>query len=210
MIRILIADDHELIREGLQKVFSREQDIELVGTACNAGETITLCRDETIDVAVIDFNMPGRSGLDLVVHLKQIKPKMKVLVLSMMPEQEVAVRLLMAGADGFNSKQSAVEEVVDAVRKLAKGRKHISEKVAEQLADNIGSDPTALPHEKLSDREFQVVQLIAEGRSTREIAEELNLSSNTVATYRRRILEKLNLRTDVDVTRYAIKHQIVD
>ena len=209
-IKILVADDHAVVRQGFRRILEAQQDLQVVGEAANGREAIRLAQELRPDLVLLDVSMPELNGVEATRRLKESSQYVKVLVLSMMPEQEVAVRLLMAGADGFISKQSAVEEVVDAVRKLAKGRKHISEKVAEQLADNIGSDPTALPHEKLSDREFQVVQLIAEGRSTREIAEELNLSSNTVATYRRRILEKLNLRTDVDVTRYAIKHQIVD
>ncbi len=209
MIKLMIADDHELIREGLRKVFSRESDMELVAMAQDATEAVTQCRANAIDVAIIDFNMPGRSGLDLVVRLKQINPAMPILVLSMVPVRDVALRVFKAGAAGFVSKQSAVKEIVSAVRKVASGKKYVSAEVAEQLAGTIGMADHELAHDALSDRELMVVQLIATGKRTREISEELSLSVNTIATYRRRILEKLNVRSDVDITRYAIEHHLV-
>lgn len=210
MIKLLIADDHELVREGLRKVFDREQDIELLEEASNASQVIAACRATKFDVVVVDFNMPGRSGLDLVSHLKTFQPDVPVLVLSMVPEKEFALRLLKAGADGFVSKQSAAEEIVAAVRRVASGKKYISDAVADQLANNIGQDAELLPHDYLSDREYQVLQLIATGFSTKEISDSLHLSGNTIATYRRRIMEKLGMKTDVDLTRYALKNNLVE
>ena len=209
MIRIIIADDHALIREGLRKVFSRETDIELVATAKDAYEAADFCAKYEVDVFIVDFNMPGRSGLELIARLKALKPKLPVLVLSMMPERDVALRAFKAGAAGFVSKESASDEIVSAVRKVAGGARYVSSAVAEQLAQNLGSNSTDVAHDALSDRELQVVRLIASGNRTREISEQLCLSINTIATYRRRIAEKLNLRSDVEITRYAIEHGLV-
>lgn len=209
MIKIIIADDHELVREGLRKVFSREKDIELVETAKDASEAVEFCRKYDVDVFIVDFNMPGRSGLELIARLKSLKPKLPVLVLSMMPERDVALRAFKAGAAGFVSKESAVEEIVIAVRKVVNGSKYVSAAVAEQLAGNIGTSEFEVAHDALSDRELQVVQLIASGKRTREISVQLSLSVNTIATYRRRVSEKLNVRSDVEITRYAIEHNLI-
>ncbi len=206
MIKIIVADDHELIREGLRKVFSRESDIELIETAKDASEASEYCKKYDVDVFIVDFNMPGRSGLELIARLKSLKPKLPVLVLSMMPERDVALRAFKAGAAGFVSKESAADEIVVAVRKVATGAKYVSAAVAEHLAGTIGSKDLEVAHDALSDRELQVVQLIASGQRTRQISEQLNLSISTIATYRRRISEKLNVRSDVEITRYAIEH----
>ena len=152
--------------------------------------------------------MPGRSGLDALPQIRAFKPRLPVLILSMMPERDVALRVFKAGAAGFVSKAAAADEIVAAVRLVASGRKYVSPEVAEQLATGIGEPQQALPHDALSDREFQIVGMIAAGKGTREIAEELSLSVNTIATYRRRILDKLALRSDVEITRYAIEHRI--
>tara|TARA_R110002167_G_scaffold3623_3_gene17624 strand:+ start:34468 stop:35100 length:633 start_codon:yes stop_codon:yes gene_type:complete len=209
MIRIIIADDHALIREGLRKVFSREKDIELVATAKDASEAVQLCAKHDVDVFVVDFNMPGRSGLELIARLKTLRPKLAVLVLSMMPERDVAVRAFKVGAAGFVSKESASDEIVNAVRKVATGARYVSPAVAEQLAQNLDANTHDVAHDALSDRELQVVRLIASGKRTREISEQLSLSISTIATYRRRIAEKLNLRSDVEITRYAIEHNLI-
>lgn len=209
MIKLIVADDHELIREGLRKVFSREKDMELIATAKDATEAASLCKKHDIDVAVVDFNMPGRSGLELITRIKSMKPKLPVLILSMMPERDVALRAFKVGAAGFLSKESAAEEIVAAIRLVVSGKKYISAAVAEQLATTIGMPENALAHDALSGRELQIVQFIAAGKRTREISEELSLSVNTIATYRRRIMEKLNLRSDVEITRYAIEHKLV-
>lgn len=208
MIRILVADDHALIREGLRKVFRREQDMQVVAEAVDAAGAVAQVRAHAVDVAVLDFNMPGRDGLDAVQQMHAIRPGLPVLILSMMPERELAQRVFKAGAAGFVSKASAADEIVAAVRMVAAGRKYVSPAVAEQLASGIGAPAQALAHDALSDREFQVLRLIAAGKGTRQVAEELSLSVNTIATYRRRILDKLGLRSDVEIARYAIEHRL--
>ncbi len=208
MIRLLIADDHALIREGLRKVFRREADIEIVAEARDAAEAVAATRALELDVAILDFSMPGRSGLEALTQIQALKPNLPVLMLSMMPERDVALRAFKAGAAGFVSKESAAEEIVAAVRQVAAGRKYVSPAAAEQLAQGFGAPAHAQPHDALSDREFQVLRLIARGRGTRAIAEELSLSVNTVATYRKRILDKLGLRSDVDIARYVIERGI--
>lgn len=210
MIRVLIADDHELIREGLQKVFRRETDIEVVAQAKDAAEAVARIREGNIDVAILDFNMPGRSGLDALNQILHIDPQMPVLILSMLPEEKIAVRIFKSGAAGFVSKESAADEIVDAVRRVAAGKKYVSAALGELLVGELGRPAHALPHEALSDREFQVARLIASGKGTRAIAEELSLSVNTIATYRRRILEKLSLRSDNEITRYALEHGLIE
>lgn len=206
MIRVLIADDHALIREGLRKVFLREPDIEIAAEAVDAAGAVARVRTDRIDVAILDLNMPGRGGLGALEQIRAFNPRLPVLVLSMMPERDVALRVFKAGAAGFVSKESAAEEIVRAVRDAVAGRKYVSPKVAEQLALGLGSPAGALPHQALTNRELQVVRLIAGGKGTRAIAEELSLSVNTVSTYRRRIFEKLGVRSDVDIARYAIEH----
>jgi len=210
MIRLLIVDDHALIREGLRKVFQREADIEVIGEARDGAEAVAQVRELAPDVVILDFNMPGRSGLEALQQIRAFKPQLAVLMLSMMPEREAAVRIFKAGASGFVSKESAAEEIVAAVRRVAVGKKYVSPAVADELAAGLGAPGRSQPHEALSDREFQVLRLIARGKGTRGIAEELSLSVNTVGTYRRRIQEKVGLRSDVEIARYAIEHRLVD
>lgn len=206
MIRILVADDHELIREGLRKVFTREPDLELATAVRDGAEAIAALRRHAVDVAILDFNMPGRSGIDVIAQLHAVKPALPVLILSFMPEQDVALRVFRAGGAGFVSKQSASEEIVSAVRQVADGRRYVSPLVAEQLASVAASPDRGPAHEMLSERELQVLKLIAAGESTRAIAEQLLLSSNTIATYRRRIREKLGIRSDAEAIRYVLQH----
>lgn len=210
MIRVMIADDHVLIREGLRKVFRRESDIEVVAEAANAAEAVNRARETELDVAILDFNMPGRTGLDALLQIRALKPQLPVLILSVMPERDIALRTFKAGAAGFISKDSLAEEIVKAVRCVATGRKYVSVAAAELLALGIGAPGESALHDTLSDREFQIMRLIAAGKSTRPIAEELALSVNTIATYRRRIFEKLGLRSDVEITRYVIENRLGD
>lgn len=209
MIRVLIADDHALIREGLTKIFSREKDIEVVAEASDAHEAIAWTREHDCDVAVIDVNMPGPSGIDALQQILSFKPALPVLMLSVLPERNFAVRMLRAGAAGFVSKESAADEIVDAVRRAASGKKYVSPAAADSLAAELVRGESE-PHALLSNREFQVLRMIASGRGTRVISEELNLSVNTIATYRRRILKKLDLGSDVELTRYALEHKLLD
>ncbi len=210
MIRLIVVDDHELIREGLRKLFSREQDIELVATGTSASDAIDLVREHNPDVAIFDFNMPGRSGLDALAQIHASKPALPILILSMMPERDLAVRALKAGAAGFVSKESAAGEIVIAVRRVAAGKKYLSSELADLLADELVAPSAQSPHQQLSDREFQVVCQIAKGNSTKTIAANLSLSVNTIATYRRRIYEKLDLRSESEITRYAIQNNLTD
>lgn len=209
MIRVLVADDHELIREGLRKIFSREPDIELVATVRNAAEAMAAVREFGPDVAVLDFSMPGRSGLETIAPLKALQPGLAVLILSFMPESDLAVRTLKAGGAGFISKDSAGNEIVTAVRRAAAGQKYISPATAEQLATAVTRPGDAHPHDSLSPRELQVLRQIAAGLSTRDIAAAMSLSVNTVATYRRRLREKLGVDSDVALARYALENRLV-
>ncbi len=210
MIRILIADDHALIREGLSKVFSREADFDVVAAAEDANQAIDWVRNNDLDVVILDVNMPGQSGIDALQRILELKPELPVLMLSMLPERNFAVRMLRAGAAGFVSKESAAEEIVEAVRRVAAGNKYVSPAAADHLAAELSKPDGAEPHSQLSNREFQVLRMIASGSNTREMSEDLNLSVNTIATYRRRILQKLGLRSDVDVTRFALEHKLLD
>lgn len=210
MLKILIADDHALIREGLKKILKGEQDINVVSEAQNAREVIQEVRNQELDVVILDISLPGKSGLELLKDLKLEYPKLPILILSMHPEDRFAVRALKAGAAGYVTKESAVEELVKAIRKVVNGRKYVSPSLAEKLALNLEADTTRPPHESLSDREYQVMCLIAVGKSVREIAGELFLSISTVNTYRARILEKMNMKTDAEMIRYAVQNQLVD
>lgn len=210
MIRLVIADDHELIREGLRKVFSREADIDVAASFDNAPEAIDWIRENAIDVVVLDVNMPGVSGIEALEAILHHKPDLPILMLSMLPEKNFAVRMLRSGAAGFVSKESAAEEIVDAVRRVAAGNKYVSPTAAGHLAAGLARPPGQDAHETLSNREFLVLRKIASGRGTRQISEDLDLSVNTVATYRRRILKKLRLASDVEITRYAIENQLLE
>lgn len=210
MLRILIADDHALIREGLKKILKAAQDITVVSEAQNAREVIEEMKKQELDVVILDISLPGKSGLELLKDLKLEYPKLPVLILSMHPEDRFAVRALKAGAAGYVTKESAVEELVKAVRKVVQGRKYVSPALAEKLAFDLETDTGKPPHENLSDREYQVMCLIAIGKSVREIASELYLSISTVNTYRGRILEKMNMKTDAELIRYAVQNQLVD
>ncbi|HSP06032.1 MAG TPA: response regulator transcription factor [Acidobacteriota bacterium] len=210
MLRILIGDDHALIREGLKKILKAAQDIAVVSEAQNAREVIEEVKKQELDVVILDISLPGKSGLELLKDLKQDYPRLPVLILSMHPEDRFAVRALKAGAAGYVTKESAVEELVKAIRKVVQGRKYVSPALAEKLAFDLETDTGKAPHENLSDREYQVLCLIAVGKSVREIAGELFLSISTVNTYRARILEKMNMKTDAELIRYAVQNQLVD
>ena len=210
MINIFIADDHELVREGLKKILKEEVDMTVIGEADNATDVLIKMRDSKCDILLLDMNMPGRSGIDLITDLKIMRPQLRILVLSIHPEDRLALRTLKAGASGYISKDTALEELVVAIRKIHTRGKYLSVKMAEQLAFDIGSDPNLLPHEKLSSREHEILCLIASNRSVKEIAADLSLSISTVNTYRARIYEKMNMSSNVELTRYAIDHNLID
>ncbi len=210
MIKILIADDHSLIREGFKKYIDREMDMSVVGEAENAAQVHAFLNTKECDVIVLDINMPGKSGLDLLAELKDMKIKSKILILSMHPEDRFAVRALKLGASGYITKESAPDELIKAIHKVHQGRKYVSSILAEKLAFEIGADSDKALHEKLSDREFQILRMIGLGKTITMIADELSLSQSTVNTYRQRILEKMNMHSNAELIRYTIKNNLVD
>jgi two-component system invasion response regulator UvrY len=209
MIRTLIADDHVMVLRGLRQIVEAEYDISVVGEARNGDEVLQLVRDQPADVVVLDITMPGRNGLETLKELRRSHPKIGVIILSMHPKDQYAVRVLRAGASAYITKESAPEELVLAIRKAYRGEKYISPDVAELLADFVEKGPPDEPHKILSDREFEVLRLIASGKGISQIAELLQLSVKTVSTYRTRIIEKTGLRSNSDFTRYAIEHKLV-
>jgi len=210
MMRILIADDHAVVRRGVKQIVSEESDMTLVGEARNAQELLKLTREQDCDVVVLDINMPGKSGLDALKELKSERPKLPVLILSIHPEDQYAVRALKAGAAGYMTKESAPEQLVEAIRKVYKGGKYISPSLAEKLAVSLISGAEGPIQEVLSDREYWVMRRIASGKTVSEIAQELSLSVKTISTYRARILEKMGMKTNAELTRYAIQNRLVD
>jgi DNA-binding NarL/FixJ family response regulator len=207
-MRVLIADDHAVVRRGLKQILLDEYGALEVGEASDAHETLRLAREEPWDIVVLDISMPGRSGLEVLKELKQTRPRLPVLILTTHPEEQYAVRVLKAGAAGYMTKESAPEHLVEAVRKVTAGGRYITPTLADLLVTQIAGAEKP-PHESLSDREFQVLRLIASGKSVGQIAEELSLSSNTVSTYRARVLEKMGMRTNAELTHYAISNGLV-
>jgi len=210
MIRILIADDHSLIREGFKKFIDREVDMAVVGEAQNAAQVYEFLENNECDVIVLDINMPGKSGMDLLAELKELNLNIKILILSMHPEDRFAVRALKLGASGYLTKESAPEELIKAIQKIHSGGKYVSQNLAEKLASDLDEAGDQAPHEKLSDREYQVLCLLGAGKTAQEISEKLCISLSTVNTYRSRVLEKMNLSSNAEIIRYAIKNNLVD
>jgi len=210
VINILIADDHELIREGLKKILKKEPDMEVMGEARNAQEIFDQVKNRKLSIVLLDISMPGLSGLDVLTELRKSYPKLPVLILSMHPEDRFAVRALKAGAAGYVTKDSAVGELVIAIRKVVTGSRYVSVRLAEKLADELEKGSQKPLHEALSDREFQVMRMVAAGKKVSDIAGELSLSISTVNTYRSRILEKMKMETNVELTRYAIENHLIE
>jgi two-component system, NarL family, invasion response regulator UvrY len=209
MIKILIADDHAIVRQGLRQIVSADKQMKIVGEVQNGTELLQLLRKEPVDVVILDISMPGRNGLEILKDLKRDFPMLPVIVLSMYSEDQYAVRSLRAGAAGYMTKESAPEELVEAIRKAFQGGKYISPHVAELLAEYIETKETDEPHKALSDREFEVFMLLARGKTVGHISNELNLSVKTVSTYRARILEKMQMATNADLTRYALDFKLI-
>jgi two-component system, NarL family, invasion response regulator UvrY len=208
MIRVLMADDHTIVREGLKQILTKSGDLMVAGEAANGNDVLRMVREQAWDVLVTDMSMPGRNGLELIKLVKAAQPKLPVLVLSMYGEEQFAVRAIRAGASGYLNKESASDQLVIAIRKIAGGGVHVSPAVAEALLRNVrdGTAVRGLPHEQLSDRELQVLQLIAAGHAVGEIADTLNLSPKTVSTHKTRILEKMHMTNQAELIRYAIEH----
>ena len=209
-MKILITDDHAVLRRGLKQIIEDGFGKVQFGEAATAGEAIAQVAKEYWDLVVLDITMPGRSGLDALKEIKAIKPNMRVLVLSVHSEDQFAVRVLKAGASGFMNKDTAPEELVKAIRKVLAGGRYVSASLAEKLAVTLDKKGGEFPHQQLSDREFQVLRMIGSGKTVSEIAEELSLSVKTVSTYRTRILEKMNLSTNAELTRYSFEHKLVE
>jgi two-component system invasion response regulator UvrY len=209
MIKVFIADDHAVVRRGIKQILSEENDIKVIGEAANAEEIMSQLYEGEWDVLILDITMPGKNGLDAMIEIKQRKPDLKILILTMYPEEEIALRALKTGALGYLTKDSVPGELTKAVRKVFNGGRYISSALAESIAFSVEKDSSHFPHESLSDREFQVMCLIASGNTLTQISEELSLSVKTVSTYRARILEKMSMRSNVELTHYAIKHRLV-
>jgi len=209
-IKILIADDHSLIREGLKKILKGASDMKVTAEAQNSQEVLEQVRKTSLDLVVLDISFPGRSGLEILKDLKQEFPKLPVLILSMHPEDRFATRSLMAGASGYLTKDCAAEELIHAIRRVVGGRKYVSASLSEQLASRLETDAGKPLHETLSNREYQVLCMIALGKTAKDLAQELSLSVNTVNTYRARILEKMKMTKNAELIRYALQNRLVE
>jgi DNA-binding NarL/FixJ family response regulator len=209
-MKILITDDHAVVRQGLKQILAAEFKKAEFGEAGNAQESIRRVTEEQWDVVILDVTMPGRSGLEVLKDIKQLRQKLPVLILSMHPEDQFAVRMLKAGASGYMTKESAPEALVGAVRKVISGGRYVSPELAEKMASYLAIDVQTPPHERLSDREFLVLRMIASGKTVGAIAKELSLSVKTISTYRARILEKTSMANNAELTHYAIQNHLVE
>ena len=209
MKKILIVDDHPIVRDGLKQILGDTDDLVVSGEAGNADEALALVRDSDFDLVVLDITLPGRTGIDLLRDLRRERPALPVLMLSIHPEDELGIRAVKAGASGFLSKECASDDLVRAIQLIVSGNKYISRALADRLIEEIQRDTNRPPHEQLSDREYEVMSLIATGSSMKEVAAALSLSKSTVSTYRARILDKLNVKSNAEITRYAIHHGLV-
>lgn len=209
-MRILIADDHEIFRHGLRGVLAEEFPAAEIGEAKDEQQTLDLAWKKKWDIVVLDITMPGRGGIEVLKEIKQARPKTPVLILSMHPEEQYATRVLKAGASGYITKGNASKEVVGAIQKIVAGGKYVSASLAEKLATELQQGAETPPHERLSDREYEVMKLIAMGKAVKEIASELSLSVQTVSTHRARLLKKMGLGGNAEVMRYAMRNKLVD
>jgi two-component system invasion response regulator UvrY len=210
MISILIADDHTVVRRGVLQILAEAPDMVAAGEASTGGEVLQAVRQNDFDVVLLDIALPDISGLEILKQLRSLKPDLQILILSMYPERQYAIRALKAGAAGYLTKESAPAELIAAIRQVSQGRKYVTQSLAEKLAAELGGETQQEPHETLSDREYQVMCLLAAGKSITEIATELSLSIKTVSTYRTRILDKLNLENTAQIIRYALKRGLVE
>jgi len=209
MLRILVADDHTVVRRGLRQILLDEFLAAHIVEVADADELFNQVLKNEWDVVITDISMPGRSGLDVLQQIRQHYPKLPVLILSVHPEDQYAIRVMRAGASGYLNKDSAPEELVKAVHRLLLGKKYITPSLAEKLADSLDQDAGRLPHESLSDREFEVLKLLAAGMAVGNIADKLSLSPTTVSTYRARILQKMNAGSNADLIRYAMENKLI-
>lgn len=209
MINLLIVDDHPLIRQGLRQTFLDTDDIRVIDEAGDSASAIVKIQRNRYDAVILDISLPGRSGLDTLTQIKCLAPRLPVLILSIYPENQYAVRVLKTGADGYLTKESPPDELIQAIRKIVHGGKYVSPTLAEKLADNLADNNQTATHETLSDREFQTMLAIANGKTVKEIADELNLSVKTISTYRTRILRKMRLKNNAEIICYAVRQGLV-
>jgi two-component system, NarL family, invasion response regulator UvrY len=210
MIRILVADDHAVVRQGVKQILADVNDMAVTDEAQNGAETLEKVLQHDYDVVLLDISMPGRSGLEVLGDIKNQRPKLAVLILSMHPEEQYAVRALRAGASGYLTKASAPQELIGAIRKAAGGGKYVTSSLAEKLADQLEIDTETLPHERLSNREHQVMLMLASGKSVSDIADELCLSVKTISTYRTRVMLKMGMKKNAELTLYAVHNKLID
>lgn len=209
MIKLLVVDDHAIVRKGIQQIIAETTDIVVSAEARNGQEVMEKVAKNVYDLVLLDIAMPGRDGLEVLKELKKQRPKLAVLMLSMYPEEQYAIRALRSGASGYLTKESAPDELIAAIRKVSSGGKYISSSLAERIAHKLGNYSDAPVHEQLSDREYQIFIKLASGKSLTEIGDELALSAKTVSTYRARLLLKMNMKSNAEITRYAIENKIV-
>lgn len=210
MIKILVADDHAVVRQGVKQILADVKDMTVKDEAQNGTETLKKITDQDFDVVLLDISMPGRSGLEVLEDIKAQYPKLPVLILSMHPEEQYAVRALKAGASGYLTKASAPQELIGAIRKAAGGGKYVTASLAEKLIDQLEVDTDKLPHELLSNREHQVMLMLAGGKSVSDIADELHLSVKTISTYRTRVMSKMDMKKNAELTLYAVHNKLIN
>lgn len=210
MIRLMIVDDHELIRLGIRGMVENEEGITVTDEAKSGDELLEKLETQDYDVILLDISMPGRSGIEILKQMKELGYKIPVLILSIHLEKNYALRALRAGAAGFLNKKVDSEEIVRAIRKIHSGKRYITDIVADKLADELSVDPEVLSHERLSDREYEIMLLLAKGYSLMQIGEKFNISPKTVTTYRKRVMEKMNFENNADMTRYALEFALLD
>lgn len=209
-LRVLIADDHPVVRRGLKQILADDPSIGSFGEASNSQEAVDMARNQDWDVILLDITMPGQGGVEALKQIHSAKPNIPVLVVSMHPEEQFAIRVLKAGASGYMTKESAPDDLREAIRRVVRGGRYISAALSERLSAGLDRLPDRAPHEALSDREYQVIRMIASGKSASDIARELNLSVKTISTYRTRILEKMHMKNNAELTHYAIQNKLVD
>jgi two-component system, NarL family, invasion response regulator UvrY len=210
MKRIIIADDHEIVRAGLKQIIADDPELSVEGEASDGQQLLEKLRKQKFDVVLLDMKMPGRSGLEILKQLKLEHPSLPVLVLSMHPEEQYAVRTIKAGASGYITKETAPDKLIEAIRRVCSGGKYISASLAEKLADSIADSRSKPLHEYLTDREFQVMCMISSGKTITEIAKELFLSVKTISTYRQRIMEKMDMKNNAELTHYVISNNLIE
>ncbi len=210
MIKVLIADDHTLVREGLKQILAGTSDIVVTGESGEGQDVLDIVNKKNFDVILLDISMPGRSGMDILKQLRAMKPDINILMLSMHPEEQYAIRALKAGAAGYLTKDSVPDELISAIRIVSSGRKYVSLSLAEILASYFEEESGRPLHETLSDREYEVMCMIASGKTNKEIAAELSLSAKTISTYRTRVLGKMNMKSSAELTHYTIHNKLIE